>query len=78
MNLEVGLRVVRGPDWRWGDQDGGEGSVGTITKNGGDEPVGKQKAVVVQWDAGNRCNYRIGLDDKYDLRVYDSGSIGQL
>jgi len=26
----VGLRVVRGPDWKWGDQDGGEGSVGTV------------------------------------------------
>lgn len=25
-----GLRVVRGPDWKWGDQDGGEGSVGTL------------------------------------------------
>ncbi len=26
----VGVRVVRGPDWKWGDQDGGEGSVGTV------------------------------------------------
>ena len=25
----VGLRVVRGPDWKWGDQDGGEGGLGT-------------------------------------------------
>ena len=25
-----GLRVVRGPDWTWGDQDGGEGHVGTV------------------------------------------------
>ena len=25
-----GLQVVRGPGWRWGDQDGGEGSVGTV------------------------------------------------
>ena len=25
-----GLRVVRGPDWKWGDQDGGEGCVGTV------------------------------------------------
>ena len=29
MKLE-GLRVVRGPDWKWGDQDGGEGCVGTV------------------------------------------------
>ena len=25
-----GLRVVRGPDWTWRDQDGGEGHVGTV------------------------------------------------
>ena len=25
-----GLRVVRGPDWKWGDQDGGEGCAGTV------------------------------------------------
>jgi len=33
-----GLRVVRGPNWKWGDQDGGEGSVGTVVgfkKEGG-------------------------------------------
>ena len=26
----VGTRVVRGPDWKWGKQDGGEGHVGTV------------------------------------------------
>jgi hypothetical protein len=26
----VGLRVVRGPDWDYDTQDGGEGSVGTV------------------------------------------------
>ena len=25
-----GVRVVRGPNWKWGDQDGGEGHVGTV------------------------------------------------
>ena len=28
-----GTRVVRGPNWCWEDQDGGEGSVGTIVEN---------------------------------------------
>ena len=32
MELEAGLRVVRGPDWSWGDQDGGEGHVGTVVE----------------------------------------------
>ena len=26
------LRVVRGPDWEHGDEDGGEGHVGTVVK----------------------------------------------
>ena len=30
--MRVGLRVVRGPDWSWGDQDGGEGHVGTVVE----------------------------------------------
>ena len=34
MEALVGLRVVRGPDWEWGDQDGGEGHVGTVVEVG--------------------------------------------
>ena len=30
----VGVRVVRGPDWQWGDQDGGPGHVGTVVTIG--------------------------------------------
>ena len=29
--LAIGTRVVRGPDWRKGDKDGGPGSVGIVT-----------------------------------------------
>ena len=29
-SVAVNLRVMRGPDWRKGDQDGGEGNVGTV------------------------------------------------
>ena len=25
LSMDPGTRVVRGPDWNWGDQDGGEG-----------------------------------------------------
>lgn len=28
--LPLGARVIRGPDWEWEDQDGGEGSAGTV------------------------------------------------
>jgi hypothetical protein len=29
---QVGERVVRGPDWKWSDQDGGKGTVGVVMK----------------------------------------------
>jgi len=68
----VGLRVVRGPDWSWGDQDGGDGHVGTVVEVGQDG-----RSVVVQWDCGNRCRYRCGEEGKYDLRVLDSAPAGE-
>lgn len=79
MEVSLGLRVVRGPDWEWGNQDGGEGCVGTVALLTGSEEDGHTsgKAVVVQWDAGNRCNYRCGVEGKYDLLVYDTAQIGK-
>ena len=83
MEVTPGLRVVRGPDWKWGNQDGGEGNVGTIAEVEGGEVAmdggaTTALAVVVQWDEGNRCNYRCGIDGKYDLLVYDSAPVGKL
>ena len=72
MELCSGLRVVRGPNWSWGDQDGGEGHVGTVVEVGqGGE------SVVVQWDCGNRQRYHCGEEGKYDLRVFDSAPTGK-
>lgn len=71
----LGTRVVRGPDWNWKNQDGGEGNVGTVVQIGRDKksPVTAQ-IVWVQWDSGNKANYRAGVDGKHDLRVLDSGN----
>ena len=82
MEVLVGLRVVRGPDWKWGNQDGGEGTVGTVAEieggvHGTEGGTTTGHAVVVQWDGGNRCNYRCGIDGKYDLLVYDSAAVGE-
>lgn len=73
----LGTRVVRGPDWNWKNQDGGEGNVGTVVQIGRDKksPVTAQ-IVWVQWDSGNKANYRAGVDGKHDLRVLDSGNGG--
>ena len=68
----LGLRLVRGPDWCWGDQDGGEGFVGTTVQ------VGEGgRSAVVQWDVGSRGLYRCGEEDKFDLRVFDASPTGE-
>ncbi len=81
MELEVGLRVVRGPDWESGDQDGGEGHVGTVVEvtsetASQDHHDCLDRYVVVQWDHGKRFSYRCGVEGKYDLRVLDNAPVG--
>nr|XP_058964216.1 E3 ubiquitin-protein ligase MIB2-like isoform X3 [Pocillopora verrucosa] len=67
----LGTRVVRGQDWEWGNQDGGEGFVGTVVQVGRDKksPVTEQ-LVYVQWDCGGKHNYRAGIEKKHDLRIF--------
>lgn len=75
--MEVGIRVVRGPDWKWGNQDDGEGHVGSVVEIG--QPgstTTPDKTVVVQWDSGARTNYRVGYQGAYDLRIFDNAPIG--
>jgi E3 ubiquitin-protein ligase mind-bomb len=76
--IKCGLRVVRGADWEWGDQDGGEGYVGTVIEVGGQgsskNPSG---TVTVVWDSGARGNYRAGFKGKYDLRIIDNAPVGE-
>ena len=35
-----------------------------------------EKTVIVQWDSGNRSNYRVGYQNAYDLRILDNAQIG--
>ncbi|XP_045487539.1 E3 ubiquitin-protein ligase MIB1 [Pieris rapae] len=64
----VGTRVIRGPDWKWGKQDGGEGHVGSVRNFESPEEV------VVVWDNGTVANYR--CSGAYDLRILDSAPTG--
>ncbi|XP_067666495.1 uncharacterized protein [Haliotis asinina] len=59
----LGTRVVRGPDWEWGNQDT-EGP-GTIYNHA------KQSIVSVIWDNGHSNYYRYGHDGKYDVTVVE-------
>ena len=65
----VGARVVRGPDWKWGKQDGGEGHIGTVRNFESPEEV------VVVWDNGTAANYRCA--GAFDLRILDSAPTGE-
>uniref|UniRef100_A0A8C1Y4Z4 E3 ubiquitin-protein ligase MIB2 n=1 Tax=Cyprinus carpio TaxID=7962 RepID=A0A8C1Y4Z4_CYPCA len=76
-SMEVGMRVVRGLDWKWGNQDEGEGHVGTVVEIGRQgSTTTPDKTVVVQWDSGTRTNYRTGYQNAYDLLLYDNAQIG--
>ncbi|CAN7984895.1 unnamed protein product [Ixodes hexagonus] len=76
MAVELGLRVVRGPDWKWGNQDSGEGHVGTLVEIGkAGSSTSPDRTVVVQWDSGSRTNYRVGYQGAYDLRVFDNAPV---
>jgi len=62
--LKIGTRVLRGVDWKWGNQDSnGEGRViGELGEDGW---------IRVQWDSGSTNSYRMGKEGKYDLKLVD-------
>ncbi|CAE7417235.1 Spag1 [Symbiodinium sp. CCMP2456] len=61
----IGVRVRRGPDWKWGNQDGGAGNWGTtVVDSDPDMPL---RWIKVQWDHGEKKSYRVGAEGKYDL-----------
>lgn len=77
--MTLAVKVVRGPDWNWNDQDYGEGVVGTIVKPGNQQCyVVLNGTVFVQWDTGKSANYRVGRDGAYDLRLFDTTHAGRL
>ena len=76
MDVVTNARVVRGPDWKSESDDGGDGHLGTVVAvkrhyDGNVLPV-----LIVQWDNGNRHEYRYGSEGCYDLRVFDNASAG--
>ena len=80
MEVMLGVRVVRGPDWERGNEDGGEGYVGTVVAgaraDGADDA--RHDVATVQWDVGGeRHVYRCGAQGKFDLRVIDSAPAGR-
>jgi len=73
-NIRLGIRVQRGCDWSWWDQDGGPGKYGTVQgfaylggpKFGRGNP--DEGWCHVQWvDSGESEYYRVGFKGQFDL-----------
>lgn len=67
--IAQGARVIRGPDWRWDDQDGNPPCEGVVT---GEIHNGW---IDVKWDHGLRNSYRMGAEGKYDLKLANSDNL---
>ena len=84
-DINIADVVVRGPDWAWGDQDGG--GTNDDQSNEGNKDQSERKGIVVEivawkgevdpmkfgvrvvWMDGSSNVYRWGVQDKFDLAV---------
>ncbi|RHY02279.1 hypothetical protein DYB25_007066, partial [Aphanomyces astaci] len=64
--LTIGCKVIRGPNWKWRDQDGGQGSIGVVE---GISPWSgiEGEGMSVRWPNDALYTYRWGADGQYDL-----------
>uniref|UniRef100_A0A672Q5U6 E3 ubiquitin-protein ligase HERC2 n=1 Tax=Sinocyclocheilus grahami TaxID=75366 RepID=A0A672Q5U6_SINGR len=62
--MKIGARVMRGPDWKWGDQDGPPPGLGRVIGE-----LGEDGWIRVQWDTSSTNSYRMGKEGKYDLKL---------
>ena len=62
--IKVGSRVVRGNDWCYGNQDGGPGGQGTVTR------INDNKTVDIRWDQGVVYGgYMNGANNFYTIKL---------
>jgi E3 ubiquitin-protein ligase mind-bomb len=64
-----GARVVRGVDWQWEDQDGGNGRRGKVIEIQDWAASSPRSAAYVGWDNGAKNLYRVGYEGMADLKV---------
>ncbi|XP_012867362.1 PREDICTED: E3 ubiquitin-protein ligase HERC2 [Dipodomys ordii] len=70
--MKIGTRVMRGVDWKWGDQDGPPPGLGHVIGE-----LGEDGWIRVQWDTGSTNSYRMGKEGKYDLKLAELPSSAQ-
>lgn len=64
-----GARVVRGVDWQWEDQDGGNGRRGKVNEIQDWSAASPRSAAYIIWDNGAKNLYRVGFEGMADLKV---------
>ncbi|KAL3281489.1 hypothetical protein HHI36_004694 [Cryptolaemus montrouzieri] len=72
----VGAKVVRGVDWEWGDQDGGEGKIGKVLDIRGWDNESSRSVANVTWFSGSTNVYRLGQKGNCDLKFFEPTSGG--
>lgn len=72
-NIVVNLRVARGPDWNWGDEDGGQGNTGVVLS------FDKAKQVAqVLWEGGRaHKHYRFGHQSDLVISTGANSALGR-
>jgi E3 ubiquitin-protein ligase mind-bomb len=65
-----GARVVRGVDWQWEDQDGGNGRRGKVNEIQDWSAASPRSAAYVVWDNGAKNLYRVGFEGMVSVVLY--------
>jgi hypothetical protein len=65
-----GARVVRGVDWQWEDQDGGNGRRGKVNEIQDWSAASPRSAAYVVWDNGAKNLYRVGFEGMVSVILY--------
>lgn len=71
-----GARVIRGVDWQWEDQDGGNGRRGKVTEIQDWSAASPRSAAYVVWDTGAKNLYRVGFEGMADLKAVSDAKGG--
>ncbi|XP_033642423.1 E3 ubiquitin-protein ligase MIB2-like [Asterias rubens] len=69
LGIFQGARVVRGADWKWENQDGGDGTIGTVRGHHYKIKLPCERTwVQVEWPSGITNKYRCGQNGNMDLK----------
>ena len=71
-----GARVIRGVDWQWEDQDGGNGRRGKVTEIQDWSAASPRSAAYVIWDTSAKNLYRVGFEGMADLKAVSDAKGG--